>query len=239
VAALAGKHIKKSVLELGGSDPFILLENADLEKAVKVGLQSRMQNAGQSCIAAKRFFVVEKVKDDFLQRMTEGIKKLRQGNPLDEEITTGPLARLDLAEKLGQQQTDSLVQGALLIEGGERDGCNFLPGLLDHVKPGMTAFHEELFGPLGAVVTVKNGEEAVRLANQSRFGLGASVWTRDLEEGERLARKIQSGSVFINSLMRSDPRFPFGGVKKSGYGRELSKYGMHEFVNVKTMFIDK
>jgi succinate-semialdehyde dehydrogenase/glutarate-semialdehyde dehydrogenase len=238
VGSLAGKHIKKSVLELGGSDPLIILDDADLDKAVKIGLQSRMQNAGQSCIAAKRFIILEKVKDEFIQKMSDGVQKLKQGNPLDETFTTGPMARLDLAEKLEKQETASVREGAVMIAGGERNGCNFQPSLLDYVRPGMPAFNEELFGPVAAIITAKDEDDAIFLANINRYGLGAAIWTGDSERGERIGRQINSGSVFINSLVKSDPRFPFGGVKKSGYGRELSKYGMHEFVNVKTIFIE-
>jgi succinate-semialdehyde dehydrogenase/glutarate-semialdehyde dehydrogenase len=238
VASLAGKHIKKSVLELGGSDPLIILDDADLDKAVKVGLQSRMQNAGQSCIAAKRFIVLERVKDEFIQKMTDGVNQLKQGNPLDETITTAPMARLDLAEKLEKQEASSVREGAVMIAGGERNGCNFQPSLLDYVRPGMPAFNEELFGPVAAIISAKDEDDAIFLANINRYGLGAAIWTKDLERGERIGRQINSGSVFINSLVKSDPRLPFGGIKKSGYGRELSKYGMHEFVNVKTIFIE-
>lgn len=239
VGSLAGKHIKKSVLELGGSDPLIVLEDADLEKASKVALQSRMQNAGQSCIASKRFIVVEKVHHYFVQLLIDGVKKLKQGNQLDETTTTGPMARVDLAEKLELQEKSSLKNGTEVLIGGTRSGCNFLPTLLDHVHPGVPAFDEELFGPIASIITAKDEAHAVQLANQNRYGLGASVWTKDLERGERIARDIESGAVFINSLMRSDVRLPFGGIKKSGYGRELSKYGMHEFVNVKTIFIEE
>lgn len=239
VAALSGKHIKKTVLELGGSDPIIILDDADLDRAARVGLQSRMQNAGQSCIAAKRFIVLEKVKEEFVQKLIDGAAKLRQGNPLDETITTGPMARIDLAEKLEEQENASIRAGAEVIAGGMRNGCNFAPTLLNYVKPGMPAFNEEMFGPVAAIVSAPDEDDAIFLANINRYGLGASVWTKDLERGERVARQIHSGNVFVNSLVRSDPRFPFGGVKKSGYGRELSKYGMHEFVNVKTIFIDQ
>jgi len=238
VASLAGKHIKKSVLELGGSDPLIILEDADLDKAAKVGLQSRMQNAGQSCIAAKRFIILEKVRDEFIQKLLSSVRNLKQGNPLNEDVTAAPMARLDLAEKLEEQEQKSVYDGAEIIVGGHRDGCNFEPSLLDYVRPGMPAFNEELFGPVASIITAKDEHEAIFLANINRYGLGAAVWTKDLERGERIGRQINSGSVFINSLVKSDPRFPFGGVKKSGYGRELSKYGMHEFVNVKTIFIE-
>jgi succinate-semialdehyde dehydrogenase / glutarate-semialdehyde dehydrogenase len=237
VAALAGKHIKKSVLELGGSDPLIVLEDADLEKASKVALQSRMQNAGQSCIAAKRFIVMENVKDDFIQKLIDGIKKLKQGNPLDESVTTGPMARIDLAEKLEKQEKQSLDKNAKLITGGNRNGCNFQPALISNVKPGMPAFDEEMFGPIASIITARNEDEAIQLANANHYGLGASIWTSDIDRGETIARRIEAGSVFINALVKSDPRLPFGGIKNSGYGRELSRYGMLEFTNIKTISI--
>ncbi len=238
VASLAGKHIKKTVLELGGSDPFIVLNDADLDKTVKVATQSRMQNAGQSCIAAKRFIVVREIKDEFVARFQKSIEGLRQGNPLDEQITTGPMARIDLAEELEKQVSRSVAKGARLLTGGERADANYKPALLDQVKEGMPAFEEETFGPVAIIITVQDEAEAVQTANKNRYGLGASVWTTDVDRGERIARQIESGSVFVNSLMRSDSRLPFGGVKKSGYGRELSFLGIREFVNAKTIFIE-
>lgn len=237
VAASAGENLKKTVLELGGSDPFIVLEDADLDLAAKIGTQSRMQNAGQSCIAAKRFIVAEKIKEEFTQRFKQNIESLKQGNQLDSTTTTGPIARLDLAEQVEKQVKDSITSGAILLTGGERHGCNFKPALLDNVRPGIKAFDEEIFGPVAALITVKTEQEAIDMANASRYGLGASIWTTDTEKGLRLAREIESGSVFINSLMRSDQRLPFGGVKKSGYGRELSEAGIKEFVNIKTIFL--
>jgi succinate-semialdehyde dehydrogenase/glutarate-semialdehyde dehydrogenase len=237
VAAIAGKNIKRSVLELGGSDAFIVLPDADLEKTVKIATQSRMQNVGQSCIAAKRFIVFQEVKDKFLSLFADNITQLVQGNPFNEMTTLGPMARLDLAEKLEEQLERSLASGATLIVGGHRQGCNFQASLLDNVGPGMPAFDEETFGPLAAVITAKDEAAAIALANQTRYGLGATVWTQDLARGARIARELDSGSVLINSLMRSDVRLPFGGVKKSGYGRELSEYGIREFVNVKTISI--
>ena len=237
VGAIAGKHIKKTVLELGGSDPFIVLSDADLKNAAKIATQSRMQNAGQSCISAKRFIVVKEVKDEFVNQFAENIKALKQGNPFDELITTGPLARIDLAVSLETQLQNSMKLGAKLLTGGQRVGGNFEPALLDQVRPGMPAFDEETFGPLGAVITASSEQEAIAFANASRYGLGASVWTRDLEKGERLAREIESGCVFVNALMKSDARLPFGGIKKSGYGRELSELGIKEFVNAKTISI--
>jgi succinate-semialdehyde dehydrogenase/glutarate-semialdehyde dehydrogenase len=237
VAAAAGRNLKKTVLELGGSDPFIVLDDADLDLAAKVATQSRMQNAGQSCIAAKRFIVVESVKKDFVQRFQKNIEALKQGDPMDEKITTGPVARLDLAEGLEKQMNDSIKQGAILVTGGKREGCNFQPTLLDGVKPGTTAFDEEMFGPVAALITVKDEIEAIEMANKSRYGLGGSIWTKDTNRGERIAREVESGCLFVNSLMRSDKRLPFGGIKKSGYGRELSELGIKEFVNAKTIYV--
>ena len=238
VGALAGRHIKKTVLELGGSDPFIVLPDADFTKAAKIATQSRMQNAGQSCIAAKRFIVLEKAKDRFFDAFKQNIAALRVGNPLDEDTTTGPMARLDLAEKLESQAKASVKSGASLVLGGERKGCLYTPALLDRVAPGMAAFNEETFGPLAAVITVKNEMEAIEYANTNRYGLGASIWTQDLEKADILARQINCGAVFVNTLVKSDARLPFGGIKKSGYGRELSELGIKEFVNAKTIVIE-
>jgi succinate-semialdehyde dehydrogenase/glutarate-semialdehyde dehydrogenase len=238
VGAIAGKNIKRAVLELGGSDPFIVLDDADLDKTVPVAIQSRMQNAGQSCIAAKRFIVMKSVKNDFVARFEQGIRALRQGNPFDADVTTGPMARLDLAEKIEQQVNASVKAGAQLLTGGSRSGCNYIPALLEGVTPGMPAFDEEMFGPVASVIEVSSEEDAIIMANNSRYGLGASVWTRDLDKGEMFAREIESGSVFVNSLMRSDARLPFGGIKKSGYGRELAEAGIKEFVNVKTVLVN-
>lgn len=235
VSSLASKHIKKSVLELGGSDAFIVLPDADMQKAASVAVLSRFQNAGQSCIAAKRFFVIEKAKDNFLNALQNEFENLKQGNPFDSSITTAPMARLDLAEKLKQQLEKTLSKGATLKGGGEMNGCNFDPALVLDVKQGMPAFDEETFGPLMAIINVKDEEEAISLANQSEYGLGGSIWTNDLEKGVALARKINTGGVFINSLVKSDPRLPFGGVKKSGFGRELGRHGILEFVNAKTI----
>ncbi len=237
VASIAGKHIKKSVLELGGSDPFIVLPDADLQATAKVAAQSRMQNAGQSCIAAKRFIVVREVGKAFLEAFEQEIRAINQGNPLEENVRMGPMARLDLAEELEAQLQKSTEKGARVVTGGSRSGGNFQPTLLDDVCPGMPAFDEETFGPVAAVTYAESETEAVDLANRSRYGLGASVWTADLERGERIARLIDSGSVYVNSLMRSDSRLPFGGIKKSGYGRELAQAGIREFVNAKTIVL--
>lgn len=235
VASIAGRNIKKSVLELGGSDPFIVLPDADVTAAVATATRSRMQNAGQSCICAKRFIVVEQVKGKFIDTFKQNVMALRQGNPLESSITTGPMARLDLAEKLEKQMRDSMKAGAILLAGGERSDCNFTPALLDNVLPGMPAFDQETFGPLACITTVKTEVEAIAYANNTRYGLGASIWSRDVEKATRLAREINSGSVFINALVKSDMRLPFGGVKKSGYGRELSELGIKEFMNAKTI----
>lgn len=237
VGSIAGKHIKKSVLELGGSDPFVVLEDADLSKTIPIATQSRMQNAGQSCIAAKRFIVHDKIYDDFLRAFKQSIESLKQGDPFDETNTTGPMARVDLAETLENQLADSRIKGAVLVSGGQRNGSNFKPGLVENVKPGMSVFDEETFGPLAAVSRVASDKEAIDMANTNRYGLGASVWTKDLQRGESVARQIEAGSVFVNSLMRSDVKLPFGGIKKSGYGRELSQHGIKEFVNIKTLYM--
>ena len=215
--------------------PLLCLPDADLETTVKIATQSRMQNVGQSCIAAKRFIVLEEIKEKFIAQFAESIQSLLQGDPFNEKSTLGPLARLDLAEKLEVQLRKSVDAGAKLLVGGQRNGCNFQATLLDNVRPGMAAFEEETFGPLAAVITAKTEDEAIALANKTRYGLGATVWTQDLKRGERIARELDSGSVLINALMRSDVRLPFGGVKKSGYGRELSEFGIKEFVNVKTI----
>ncbi len=235
LAALAGKHIRKSVMELGGSDSLLVLADADIDKAARVAIQSRMQNAGQSCIAAKRFIVVKDVEDLFVGAILSEIKKLKQGNPFEAGITTGPVARPDLAEHIQKQMESSIQKGANLVYGGKADGCNVMPSLITGVQKGMPAYEEETFGPLAVVMTAKNEEDGIRLANDSKFGLGGSIWTRDLDKGIALAKKMESGAVFINSLVKSDPRLPFGGVKQSGYGRELGAQGIHEFVNIKTI----
>jgi succinate-semialdehyde dehydrogenase / glutarate-semialdehyde dehydrogenase len=238
VAALAGKHIKKSVMELGGSDAFIVLNDADLEKAATVATQSRMLNAGQACICAKRFIVTEKVADEFSALFTQKVQLLQQGNPLHNGIQMGPLARLDLAEKLEGQLAKSLQQGAKLLVGGERENCNFQPTLIDFVDSNNVAFQEETFGPLATIIRAKDANDAVVIANNHRYGLAAAIWTEDRENAYQLARKIEAGNVFVNSLVRSDSRVPFGGIKKSGYGRELGAIGIKEFMNMKSLVIE-
>ena len=242
VAAAAGRHIKKTVLELGGSDPFVVLADADLALAAKTAAQARMINAGQSCIAAKRFIVEKSVLKEFVAQLKTHLLALRTGDPLDEATQYGPLARPDLADELARQVADSVAQGARLALAGGQDRPGtalFRPAILTHVKPGQRAYHEEFFGPVALVLAAKDAADAVRLANDSRFGLGASVWTRDLAKGEALARQIEAGAVFVNSLVKSMPELPFGGVKKSGYGRELSRLGIREFVNQKSVWIGK
>jgi succinate-semialdehyde dehydrogenase/glutarate-semialdehyde dehydrogenase len=243
VASIAGSQIKKSVLELGGSDALIVLADADLEKAAKTAVQSRMQNAGQSCIAAKRFIVEKSVRKEFTDRVLSHIQAIQQGDPTLETTTMGPVARLDLADEIERQCAETVRQGARILHGGSgpairREGCNVQPILLDKVKPGMTGFDEEIFGPLAVIIEAKNEQDAIKLANQSNYGLGSALWTQDQDRAERLARQIQAGSVFVNSLMRSDPRVPFGGVKLSGFGRELADVGMKEFLNIKTVWME-
>ena len=239
VASIAGSQVKKSVLELGGSDALIVLADANLEKAAEVAVKSRMQNAGQSCIAAKRFIVEKSVKKQFTERVLDQINQIKQGDPMDDATTMGPMARLDLADAIERQCRESVAKGAKLLTGGQRNGCNVAPMLLDKVKPGMAAFDEETFGPLAVLIEAKDETDAIRLANLSDFGLGSALWTQDVAKADQLARQIQAGSVFINGLMRSDARVPFGGIKTSGFGRELSEVGIKEFVNVKTVWVEK
>jgi succinate-semialdehyde dehydrogenase/glutarate-semialdehyde dehydrogenase len=241
VAACAGKNLKKLVLELGGSDPFIILEDADMDIAVKNAARARMINCGQSCIAAKRFIVQESVSIEFIEQFVAELGRLKPGDPLNPTTGFGPLARPDLTELLEHQVSSSIHKGAKVLLGGYRpDGFNdtfYLPTVLGDVTLGMPAFDEELFGPVAAVTVVRNEDEAIEMANHSRFGLGASIWTKDIEKATILARRIQSGSVFINDIVASHPAVPFGGVKMSGYGRELSHLGIKEFMNIKTVWI--
>jgi acyl-CoA reductase-like NAD-dependent aldehyde dehydrogenase len=240
IAQLAGRALKKTVLELGGSDPFIVLADADLGQAAKIATRARNQNTGQSCIAAKRFIAVESIATDFERRFAAEVGALNIGDPLDEKTQIGPLAREDLRETLERQVRESVGMGARVLTGGERGngrGWYYRPTVLADVTEDMPAFKEETFGPVAAVVRVRDADEAVRVANDSAYGLGANLWTKDLALGERLARRIESGSVFVNGMVASDPRLPFGGVKRSGYGRELASYGIKEFVNIQTIWI--
>ncbi len=238
VAALAGKYIKKSVLELGGSDAMIVMEDADLDKAAAVGIQSRMANAGQVCIAAKRFIIVGSVFDAFAEKVISLVAALKQGDGSTEGITTGPLARKDIADALVAQMEEAIQKGARLETGGDRHDCHFQPAVLTNVQPDMRVFSEETFGPLAALVKVKDESKAISMANDSRYGLGGSVWTKDLDKGRRIAEKLNAGSVFINALVKSDSRLPLGGIKNSGYGREMAKAGIKEFTNIKTIFMN-
>ena len=240
VAAEAGKNLKKCVLELGGSDPFIVLQDADLELAVTLAVASRFLNCGQSCIAAKRFIVVPEVADDFLRRFKIKVAELKLGDPLEAATQIGPMARSDLRKTLHAQVTDSIARGAVAITGCqpvEGEGFFYQPSILDHVTPNTRAYHEELFGPVAIVIRAANEGDALRIANDTRFGLGSSIWSKDTARAERLAEQIQAGCTFINGMVKSDPHLPFGGIKDSGYGRELSKQGIHEFVNAKTVWI--
>jgi succinate-semialdehyde dehydrogenase/glutarate-semialdehyde dehydrogenase len=240
VAATAGAAVKKSVLELGGSDPFIVLADADLDLAVETAVASRFLNTGQSCIAAKRFIVVPEIADDFVARFQVAVEALSVGDPLDETNRIGPMARHDLRDELHQQVVESIDQGAVAVTGCvplDGPGAYYQPSILDRVRPGIRAYKDELFGPVASVIRAQDAAEAVRIANDTDFGLGGSVWTQDISRGEAIARQLQCGAAFVNGLVKSDPRLPFGGVKNSGYGRELSHHGIHEFVNAKTIWI--
>ena len=240
VGRAAGAHLKKTVLELGGSDAFVVLEDADLDATAAQAVLGRMQNAGQSCIAAKRFVLVDRIADAFLARFKERLQALEPGDPAQDGTTLAPLARGDLRDDLHRQVQDSIAAGAEAALGCEPlpgPGWYYAPSILDQVRPGMRAYEEELFGPVAIVLRARDEMQALKLANDSRFGLGASVWTRDAGRGEGFARQLQAGSCFVNSIVKSDPRVPFGGVKDSGYGRELSVHGIREFVNVKTVWV--
>jgi succinate-semialdehyde dehydrogenase/glutarate-semialdehyde dehydrogenase len=240
VAESAGRELKKTVLELGGSDPFIVLADADLASAARAAADARLVNGGQSCIAAKRFIVVESVADRFLDLFRRELGSRRVGDPLSRDTQVGPQARHDLRDSLHHQVEESRKRGAVVLLGGEippGPGAFYPPTLLAAVDKGMPAFDEETFGPVAAVIRAKDEADAVRLANDSVYGLGSSLWTRDLKTAERLAVQIEAGSVFVNGVVKSDPRLPFGGIKRSGYGRELSEYGIREFVNIKTVWI--
>jgi len=240
VAEQAGRELKKTVLELGGSDPFIVLADADLATAARTAAEARLVNSGQSCIAAKRFIVVEPVAEHFLERFLHELSSRRMGDPLARETQVGPQARVDLRDSLHQQVEESVKRGAKRLLGGEipaGKGAFYPPTLLAAVNKGMPAFDEETFGPVAAVIRAKDEADAVRLANDSAFGLGASLWTQDRARAERVVAEIEAGAVFVNGLVKSDPRLPFGGIKRSGYGRELSEYGIREFVNIKSVWI--
>ena len=241
VAAKAGEMIKKTVLELGGSDPYVVLEDADLEPTVRTCVAGRLLNSGQSCIAAKRFIVVAALRERFEQMYVERMRTYKMGDPLDESSQIGPQARRDLRDDLHDQVRKSIEKGARCLLGGETPqgpGAFYPPTVLTDVKPGMPAYEEELFGPVAAIIPVADEAEAIRVANDTIFGLGAAVFTQDLAKGERIATyELQAGNCFVNAFVKSDPRLPFGGIKESGYGRELSYFGIHEFVNIKTVYV--
>ena len=238
IGAIAGRHLKKTVLELGGSDPFIVLASSDVENAARVGVRARMINNGQSCVAAKRFIVHERIADEFTEKFVAHLNSLVVGDPADPASEVGPLATQRQVEDVDRQVRESVAAGARLLAGGTRlDGPGFYyaPTVLADLPEAAPAYHEEVFGPVASIFRVPDTDAAVALANASRYGLGASVWTRDVNEAERVALAIESGSVFVNAMMASDPRFPFGGVKASGHGRELAAWGLREFTNVKTI----
>ena len=241
VATTAGAVLKKTVLELGGSDPYLILEDADLDLAVETCVTSRLMNGGQSCIAAKRFIVVEPARNEFERRFVEKMASKKMGDPLQEGIDLGPLAREDLRNELHKQVVISVEKGASLLLGGttpDMEGAFYAPTVLTDVAPGMPAYDEEMFGPVAAIIPAKDEAAAIRIANDTIFGLGAAVFTRDLKRGERIAtQELEAGSCFVNTFVKSDPRLPFGGIKESGYGRELSAFGIREFVNIKTVYI--
>jgi succinate-semialdehyde dehydrogenase/glutarate-semialdehyde dehydrogenase len=233
--------LKKTVLELGGSDPYLVLEDADLEAAAETCVSSRLVNSGQSCIAAKRFIVMEPVLRRFEELFVEKMRARKMGDPLQPGVDVGPQARRDLRDDLHRQVEESVKAGAKLLLGGQvpaGPGAFYPPTVLTGVRKGMPAFDEETFGPVAAIIAAKDEEDAVRLANDSPFGLGAAVFTRDVKRGERIAAEgLEAGSCFVNSFVKSDPRLPFGGIKESGYGRELAEFGIREFVNIKTVYV--
>jgi succinate-semialdehyde dehydrogenase/glutarate-semialdehyde dehydrogenase len=237
VAAQAGKYLKKSLLELGGNNAFIVLEDADIDKTVETALVARMLNCGQSCIAAKRFILLDGIYDEFVDKFTKAVIALKSGDPMAEDTKVGPLARLDLADGLQKQVQDSISKGAELLLGGKQKDCYHEPTILGNVKPGMPAFDEETFGPLAAMIRVKDVDEAFALSEQSPFGLGVTVCTGDTDAAVAMADRVSDGAYFVNELVKSDPRLPFGGTKRSGYGRELAKDGIMEFVNRKTVYV--
>jgi succinate-semialdehyde dehydrogenase/glutarate-semialdehyde dehydrogenase len=248
VAEVAGDEIKKVVLELGGSDPFIVLADADVAAAAQTAAMARLQNCGQSCIAAKRFIVEEKIADQFIELFKQSVEKVIVSNPLDESTQMGPLVNEKSMKEIDRQVQESLQKGAQLVTGGTKvdpknlptdchHGFFYAPTILANVTPGMPVYDEETFGPVAAIITVRDEADAIRVANASRFGLGSSIWTSDIEKAQKLAEHIDAGSVYINGMVASEPGLPFGGIKKSGIGRELSHYGIREFVNVKTVWI--
>ncbi len=239
VASIAGKNIKKTVLELGGSNALVVMKDCDIEKTIDVCVQARYQNTGQSCIAGKRLLVDESIASDFTAKLLQRVRELKSGDPMDEDTYIGTMAREDLAEELKKQVDDSVKVGAKLALGGKRQNAYFEPTVLTNVTKDMAVFNEETFGPVLSVTTFETIEEAIELSNTSLFGLGVSIFTENIDEAEKLAFQFEEGAVFINELVKSDPRLPFGGIKESGYGRELSQHGIKEFMNRKTVYINK
>jgi len=239
VASAAGKYLKKCVMELGGSDPFVVLDDADLDITIPAAIASRFGNAGQTCIAAKRFIVTPGIADAFVARFVEAAGKLAVGDPSNEATTLAPMARADLRDEVHAQVQRSVAAGAKLLIGGTpgQGGSHYPATILDHVVPGMPAYNEELFGPAASILRARDDDDAVRIANDTDFGLGASVWTADKARGEAVARRLQAGATFVNAIVRSDVRLPFGGTKTSGFGRELAEHGIHEFMNIKTVYV--
>jgi succinate-semialdehyde dehydrogenase/glutarate-semialdehyde dehydrogenase len=239
IASNAGNQLKKCVMELGGSDAFVVLDDADLDKTIAGAVASRFGNAGQTCIAAKRFIVVDGIVDEFVQRFVEASSKLKLGDPQDDATTLAPMARQDLRDELHKQVQASIAQGAKPLLGCEPDASHagYPASILDHVPPGSVAYTEELFGPVASILRVRDEAEAIRVANDTSFGLGGSVWTEDRERGDRVARQLQCGAAFVNAIVRSDVRLPFGGSKRSGFGRELAEHGIHEFMNIKSVYV--
>jgi succinate-semialdehyde dehydrogenase/glutarate-semialdehyde dehydrogenase len=240
VAERAGKNLKKLVLELGGSDPFIVLKEADVTAAVDTAVKARMINCGQSCIAAKRFILEEPIFDEFIHHFDKAFRTMKGGDPLLDEVDYGPMAREDLVAEIDHQVEATVNLGAKILTGGERPatkGSFYQPTILTNVKPGMPGFDEELFGPVASVISARDASDAVNIANNSRFGLGASLWTQDRDKAWELARRIETGAVFVNAMVASHPKVPFGGIKDSGYGRELSYLGIREFMNAKSIWV--
>jgi len=240
VAGQAGNALKKQVLELGGSDPFVVLADADIERAATMAVTARFTNAGQSCVNAKRFIVVESLAAAFTEKFVAAMKTRKMGDPMADGTDVGPQSRPDLRDELHKQVVDSVAKGAKALLGGEIPsgrGSFYPPTVLTGVQKGMPAYDEELFGPVAAIVTARDEADAIRIANDSIFGLGAAVFTRDVARGERVAGELEAGCTFVNALVASDPRLPFGGIKESGYGRELGSYGIKEFVNIKTLYV--
>jgi succinate-semialdehyde dehydrogenase/glutarate-semialdehyde dehydrogenase len=239
VAEIAGRNIKKCLLELGGNNAFVVLEDADIEKAASVGIKARMMNAGQSCIAAKRFIIHEKISDKFIKLFLQKLNSLKVGDPTRDDIDIGPLATIQQAEVVEKQVNKSVEMGAMIIAGGNRIKAFYPPTLIVNVRPGMPLFDEEVFGPVAPLIIARDTAEAISLANQTKFGLGVSLFTNNLIKAQQMVGDFKDGAVFINDLVKSDPRLPFGGTGRSGFGRELAMQGIMEFVNVKTVYVKK